>query len=105
MTPPVDGGCPLLNNAVEADDSHPAMRGLVVQELQRSVSLVKSLLEAGRQQGEFEKEFDAEELSFLFFCAIEGAIMFSRVSQSDKAMEMVTRYIRHTIEQISKQQS
>lgn len=105
LSPPVEGGCPLLNNAVEADDSHASMRGLVVQELQRSVALVKSLLDTGIQQGEFESDFDSEELSFLFFCAIEGAIMYSRVSQSGKAMEMVTRYIGQTIKQISKKQT
>jgi AcrR family transcriptional regulator len=101
LNPPVRGGCPLLNTAVEADDYRPSMRKTVVDELQKSVNSMTKLLDKGKESGEFKKNFDSSEMAMLFFCAIEGAIMFSRVSASKNAMEAVTKYLRSIVDNIS----
>lgn len=100
LSPPVPGGCPLLNTAVEADDHRPQMRKYVAEELERSVRAIAELLEKGRRAGEFTSNFKARDIAMFFFCAIEGAIMFSRVSSSDEAMRMVSRNIRTTLDQL-----
>jgi TetR/AcrR family transcriptional repressor of nem operon len=94
LNPPVRGGCPLLNTAVEADDHRPSMRKTVVGELEKSVNSMTKLLDRGKKNGEFKKNFDSRETAMLFFCAIEGAIMYSRVSSSKEAMSIVTRQLR-----------
>lgn len=100
LNPPLRGGCPLLNNAVDADDNRPQLKKAVARELERSVNYIASLLIEGKAKGEFTKKFDARQTATLFFCAIEGAIMFSRVSASDKAMRMVTGMIRQMVEEL-----
>ncbi|MEI9920518.1 MAG: TetR/AcrR family transcriptional regulator [Bacteroidota bacterium] len=97
LNPPVRGGCPLLNTAVEADDHRPSMRKTVVAELQKSVNSMMKLLERGKENGEFKRDFDSREVAMLFFCAIEGAIMFSRVSSSKEAMSIVIKQLRSII--------
>ncbi|MEJ0031934.1 MAG: TetR family transcriptional regulator C-terminal domain-containing protein [Bacteroidota bacterium] len=94
LNPPVRGGCPLLNTAVEADDHRPSMRKTVVAELEKSVNSMMKLLDLGKQNGEFKRNFDSREVAMLFFCSIEGAIMFSRVSSSKEAMSIVTKQLR-----------
>lgn len=101
LSPPVRGGCPLLNTAVEADDHRPSMRKVVVEELEKSVNSMRKLLDKGKEAGEFKKDFNSREMAMLFFCAIEGAIMFSRVSASKEAMTLVTRRLRLMITEIS----
>jgi len=100
LNPPVRGGCPLLNTAVEADDHRPSMRRVVVEELEKSVNSMTKLLDRGKQSGEFSKDFNSREMAMLFFCAIEGAIMFSRVSASKEAMTIVTKSLKSTIDSI-----
>jgi TetR/AcrR family transcriptional regulator, transcriptional repressor for nem operon len=100
LDPPVRGGCPLLNNAVDADDNRPQLKKAVARELERSVNYIASLLTAGKEHGEFRKKFDARQTATLFFCAIEGAIMFSRVSASDEAMKIVTGMIRRMVAEL-----
>lgn len=101
LNPPVRGGCPLLNTAVEADDHRPSMRKTVVEELEKSVNSMTKLLDRGKASGEFEKGFNSREVAMLFFCAIEGAIMFSRVSSSKEAMTIVTKQLRYIINNIT----
>jgi TetR/AcrR family transcriptional repressor of nem operon len=100
MDPPLRGGCPLLNNAVDADDHRPKMKRAVAKELDRSINYITGLLNDGKSAGEFRKSFDSRQTAMLFFCAIEGAIMFSRVSASDEAMRAVTTQIKQLIHNI-----
>jgi len=102
LNPPVHGGCPLLNTAVEADDHRPSMRKVVVNELEKSVNSMTKLLDKGKESGEFKNNFNSREMAMLFFCAIEGAIMYSRVSASKEAMEVVTRNLGRMVDSISK---
>jgi TetR/AcrR family transcriptional repressor of nem operon len=101
LNPPVRGGCPLLNTAVEADDNRPSMRKTVVEELEKSVNSMTKLLDRGKESGEFRNDFNSRELAMFFFCSIEGAIMFSRVSASKDAMAVVTKNLRSMINNIS----
>lgn len=94
LNPPVRGGCPLLNTAVEADDHRPSMRKTVVAELEKSVNSITKLLDRGKHAGEFRKDFNSRDMAMLFFCSIEGAIMYSRVSGSAEAMTIVTKNLK-----------
>lgn len=100
LNSPVRGGCPLLNTAVEADDHRPSMRKVVVEELEKSVNSMTKILDRGKQSGEFKRDFNSREMAMLFFCAIEGAIMFSRVSASKEPMAIVTKNLKSIIDNI-----
>lgn len=102
FNPPIPGGCPLLNNGVEADDHHISMKKTVSREIQRSVNFIIRLLEEGKRLNEFKKNFESKEVALVCFSAIEGAIMISRVSSSDSSMKAVVKYCSGVLDQISK---
>lgn len=99
--PPIPGGCPILNNAIEADDFNPALRRAVTEEIQEFVGNIARLLDEGRREGEFRADVKSRELAYVFFCSIEGAIMASRVSGSDAPMKAVVKHNREILDQIS----
>jgi AcrR family transcriptional regulator len=101
FNPPVDGGCPLLNTAIEADDHHKTMRRVVAKELESTVSFMADLIDKGKKSQEFKPDVKSREYAFLFFCAIEGAIMVARVSPTDEAMRLVVKQCKYLIDQIS----
>jgi AcrR family transcriptional regulator len=100
--PPVPGGCPILNTAVEADDHHTSMRKVVTQELLNTVNFIADLFVKGIASGEFRKDINPRELAYSFFCAIEGALMFSRVERSREPMDIIVDHCKKVLEQISK---
>jgi TetR/AcrR family transcriptional repressor of nem operon len=100
--PPVEGGCPLLNTATEADDHRLTMRRVVVKEIMSTVDFITSLLEQGIKAGEFKKDSKPRELAYSFFCAIEGAVIFSRVERSREPMDIIVRHCKGILDKISK---
>ena len=79
FNPPIAGGCPLLNNAVEADDFHTSMRRVVVKELLRTVDFIEGLLSKGVEAGEFKMEIKSPRQRLVFFDSVSQKY-FSRPS-------------------------
>lgn len=100
--PPVPGGCPLLNTAIEADDHRTAMRRMVTKELVDTVDFIQSLLDKGVKNKEFKNSINSRELAYAFFCSIEGALMFARVERSREPMDIVVKHCKGILDQISK---
>jgi AcrR family transcriptional regulator len=101
FNPPIAGGCPLLNTAVEADDHRVSMRRLVARELVETVEFIASLIEKGIGSGEFKKSTDAHQMAYVFFCSIEGAVMFARAERSEEPMQIVIKHCKNLVKQIS----
>jgi TetR/AcrR family transcriptional regulator, transcriptional repressor for nem operon len=101
FNPPVAGGCPLLNTAVEADDHRVSMRRLVARELVDTVGFIASLIEKGIEAGEFKKNTNAHQMAYVFFCSIEGAVMFARAERSEEPMQIVIKHCKNLVKQIS----
>lgn len=100
--PPVPGGCPLLNTAIEADDNHPSMRRTVAREIMQTIDFITLLLKKGVAAGEFKKGIKPKELAYSFFCSVEGALMFARVEKSREPMDIIVKHCKNILEQISK---
>ncbi|NPE48005.1 TetR/AcrR family transcriptional regulator [Sphingobacterium prati] len=96
------GGCPLMNAAIEADDSLP----FLTPKVKRSFALWKqrliSILEEGINNGEFKRDISAEHFAVTFMAMIEGGILLSKISGRakdfaillDNMKEMVNREIK-----------
>jgi TetR/AcrR family transcriptional regulator, transcriptional repressor for nem operon len=96
--PPVEGGCPVLNTAVEADDAQPVLkeraRGAAVEWLR----LVGSLVKEGIGSGELESATDPRATASVVVGAIEGAVMLTKLTDDpahmDRAVEHVKGHLR-----------
>ncbi|WP_276369401.1 TetR/AcrR family transcriptional regulator [Chryseolinea sp. H1M3-3] len=96
--PPVEGGCPLLNAAVEADDAHPELRKTALKILNGLRSALISILEKGIHYKQLKKGIDKELYATLIIASLEGAIMMSKLSGND---DDIKRIIKHLEKQIS----
>jgi AcrR family transcriptional regulator len=100
--PPVPGGCPLLNTAIEADDHQTHLRKAVAKEVNEVIDFIASLLEKGIEAGEFKRDTRSRDWAYVLFCSIEGALMVSRVDRSDDAMKVIVTHCKNILNQISK---
>lgn len=96
--PPLKGGCPLLNAAIEADDSHPALRRAALKILREMRDSVVRVLENGIRYKQLRNDIDVNEFSTLIIASLEGAIMMSKLSGND---EDIKRVIGHLDKQVT----
>lgn len=80
--PPIDGGCPLLNAAVETDDSGSMQRALrtrVRRSMRDLIDFTAQIITDGIAAGELRRGIDAEDEAAALIALMEGAIMLSRL--------------------------
>ncbi len=82
--PPMSGGCPFLNTAIESDHSFPVMRESAIAAFEQMSAFIQGLLEEGKASGEFAADMDAETAASFVFSSIEGGIMASRLTRDNK---------------------
>ncbi|MTH15858.1 TetR/AcrR family transcriptional regulator [Flavobacterium sp. LC2016-01] len=75
------GGCPILNTATEADDTHPVLRMYVQMALNFWQEKLARIIENGISTGEFKaKDIDPKKTALGIIASIEGAVMISKIS-------------------------
>jgi AcrR family transcriptional regulator len=96
------GGCPMMNAAIEADDS----LSFLTPKVRRSFDLWRQrlivILQEGIANGEFKPNISSENYAITFMAMIEGGILLSKISGRvkdfaivlDKMKEMIDREIK-----------
>ncbi len=100
LNPPVDGGCPIQNTAVEADDNHPVLREKVLEVLAFWRRRIVETLEEGKRKGEVRPDVDSAEFAVLFIGMLEGGILLSRVEKNIEAFGVMSRRLLAMIEEL-----
>jgi AcrR family transcriptional regulator len=86
--PYLPGGCPILNTAVEADDTSPTLRARAKNALERWRRVILDAAERAAAAGELDAP-DAQALASMMIAAIEGGVMLSRVYRDATHIERV----------------
>ena len=94
----VPGGCPLLNTAIDADDSNPQLRAKARQALSSLVGRIESILEEGRGRGEIASEVDATKTAALIISTLEGSVMLSRLQKNFDPLDIAGGHLIEYLE-------
>ncbi len=84
--PVVEGGCPIANTAVDADDGLPALRARVVTEVGRIRKLLTHHVGSAVASGEL-RATDPAQLADCVFATLEGAAVLGRAVRSNKLVD------------------
>jgi TetR/AcrR family transcriptional repressor of nem operon len=96
--PPVPGGCPLLNTAIDADDGNLALRERARKALREWRDRLSSIIIGGIEAGEIRRGVEARKLATLIISSLEGALMIGRLERSREALFEVQDYLESYIE-------
>ncbi|MFN6461968.1 MAG: TetR/AcrR family transcriptional regulator [Nostoc sp. DedVER02] len=96
--PPIKGGCPLLNTAVESDDNHPALRERAQHAMNSWLHLIRRIIETGINKGEIRSEVSADEIATIIIATLEGAIMMSKLYGDSIHMHRVINHLNQYLE-------
>ncbi|MET1056049.1 MAG: TetR/AcrR family transcriptional regulator [Pedobacter sp.] len=95
-----DGGCPILNTAIEADDTNTMLKDRAARAVIRWQKSIVEIINSGITAGEFKKDTDTLLLATSIIALIEGGIMMSRVTDDMNALGRAIQTVAHLIEQI-----
>jgi AcrR family transcriptional regulator len=99
--PPVRGGCPILNTAVESDDTHPALRERVQLAVDSWRDLIHRIVDKGIERGEINADVNADSVATILIATIEGGVMLSKLygdnSYLERALDHLKTYVRQQL--------
>lgn len=101
-SPPIAGGCPILNTAIEADDTNSPLRDHVLTAIDSWRSLIIRIIQKGIKKGEIPATVEPETVATIIICNIEGAIMMSQLEKNpvhlERAIAHLQNYIQNTLQ-------
>lgn len=74
------GGCPILNTAVEADDTHAVLRRMAMDVLARWKAGIVTLIRHGIDEGTIDAAVDAPTTAEILIALMEGGMVLSKVT-------------------------
>lgn len=98
--PPLKGGCPLMNAAIEADDSNPALRKAALGILNGLRESVITLLTNGIRHKQIKPGIDKEFYATLIIGGLEGAIMMSKLRGNNEDIKRIIRHLDKQLKEI-----
>jgi len=91
--PEVKGGCPLLNAAIEADDTNPVLRREALKILDILRESVIAILRNGIRYQQIRKDTDTEYYATIIIASLEGAIMMSKLRGNNHDIKRVIKHL------------
>ena len=98
--PPIKGGCPLMNAAIEADDQSPRLRKKAHTILEVLKVSIVTILSNGQKFHQIKKGIDKEYYATVMIASLEGAIMMSKLSKTNHDIRMVISHLEKMIKEI-----
>ncbi|MEM1120449.1 MAG: TetR/AcrR family transcriptional regulator [Bacteroidota bacterium] len=98
VQPPIKGGCPILNMAIEVDDTDETNRLLVKAALDEWKEMIEAVLAKGLKTGDFKADINVQQEALFIIASIEGSIMLGQLKRSAKLMLGVADSLRKYIE-------
>ena len=99
-SPPVPGGCPILNAAVESDDTFEALRVRAHGVMEMWHEAIREAVAAGIADGCIDRRTDASAVASVITSSLEGAIMMTLLYRSTRHMSAVAAHLHAFIDGI-----
>lgn len=87
--PCIEGGCPVLNTAIDADDTHPELKQRAADAINNWKRLLVQVITQGIKQKEIPQHVNPEQLALTIIATIEGAMMIWRITGKSNYRKMI----------------
>ena len=92
------GGCPLLNFAVDVDDGNLALRSRVRKALKGWEDILAKIVEDGQSTREINPKVDPHSVANLVISILEGATVVARINKRSGALDDAQRHLNLYLE-------
>ncbi len=91
--PTIDGGCPIMNTAIEADDTNPDLLDRARGSMTLWHRLVGRIVKDGKADGLLAADVDPYALASVITSSLEGALMLARLYDDPAHMDRVVDHL------------
>jgi TetR/AcrR family transcriptional repressor of nem operon len=98
--PPVVGGCPILNTAVESD-AHMVLKERAREAMNGWLRLIGSITKEGVRSGEFEPDTDPQETASVVVATLERAVMLSKLYEDPVHMRRAVNHLKDHLKSLA----
>lgn len=95
---PVDGGCPLLNTAIDADDAYPFLKKKAKNALLEMLGVLQKIIGKGIREKEFRPGLNVKKEAEIIYAQIEGGIMMAKLSDDVTMLNRMLDNLKQRIE-------
>lgn len=92
------GGCPLVNFGVEADDTNPDLKQKIADRMLTTQKYIAAIINQGITDNEFSPDFDADNFAVKMFAMVEGATIVCRVLGNSAQMRIIINTLKAEID-------
>ena len=96
--PPIVGGCPILNTAIETDDTDSPLRDRTLTAINSWRSLIVRIIQKGIKKQEVRSTVEPDTVATIIICTIEGAIMMSQLEKNPIHLERAVAHLQSYIQ-------
>jgi TetR/AcrR family transcriptional repressor of nem operon len=94
ISPYLDGGCPLVNAAIDSDYNFPALKKRVAAASTQMLESLVHIINKGIQYQEYHEKVDAKAEATLIFSIIEGGMLMSRLQEDPSYLNKLLEYLK-----------
>lgn len=95
--PYLQAGCPILNTATEADDTHPGLKERAAAALDFWKTSIENQIKRGIERKEIKADTDPEAIGVVMISVIEGAFMQAKVTNRTKELKIAMEFLEKII--------
>lgn len=92
-----NGGCPVLNAAIDSDNVHPRLKERVARAIDRWTDSVGRIVSNGVKRKQINGSARPEQFASVFVSLIEGGIMLSRATGNTIHLSRAVDHIIHLV--------
>ena|SRR6218665_1338707 len=81
-----NGGCPILNASIEADDNVIFLKKHVQESIANWVIQIAGIIEAGKKEGTINKSVNAQDYAYAILTQLEGGMMLAKIMNNRKLL-------------------
>jgi TetR/AcrR family transcriptional repressor of nem operon len=91
------GGCPILNTAIDADDTHAILKQKACDAITSWKNSIIKLVDKGIALKEINKATNSEQVALTLIATMEGAIMISKVTGRNNYRKIIMQSVADMI--------
>lgn len=99
--PALHGGCPVLNTAIESDDTHGQLRAKAVGAIENWYAHLEKIIADGVEAGQIKQGTNAKDFSGAFIALIEGGVMLAKVTGKMQGLKAAVKQGEKMIQDIT----
>ncbi|MET3195091.1 TetR/AcrR family transcriptional regulator [Bacillus sp. OAE603] len=90
----IRGGCPLMNAAIEADDSMIEFEDTIKDGFDGLILLIANIIQYGQVRNEINKDIHPDEMAVFILSSLEGSLALNRLNRDKKYLDMIIKQLK-----------